>query len=365
MAFIDQLKELGSRAEKLQSQLKTEEATKNALIMPFITALGYDVFDPHEVNPELTADVGVKKGEKVDYAIMRDAAPVILFECKGVTADLEKLTPSQLYRYFSVTPARFGIFTNGLVYQFFSDLEAPNRMDARPFLEFDIREISDQLADGVERFKKDRFDIDAILNSASDLKYAKGIKRILTEELINPSEEFVKILAARVYDGKMTKSVKEQFVEITKRAFNEFILERVQKRLTNALERVGNTDLSGVEEESPGDSQNLVTTEEEVEAFHIVKAILREVVDAGRVYMRDTQSYCGVLLDDNNRKPICRLFFNSGQKRLVLFDAQRQPVRNAIQSINDIYQYANDLKATAMLYDRGGEMAEAPPSSEG
>ncbi len=364
MAFIDQLKELGTRAEKLQSQLKTEEATKNALIMPFITALGYDVFDPHEVNPELTADVGVKKGEKVDYAIMRESSPVILFECKGVSADLEKLTPSQLYRYFSVTTARFGIFTNGLNYQFFSDLEAPNKMDARPFLEFDIREVNEQLAEGIERFKKDRFDIDLILSSATDLKYAKGIKRILSEELINPSEEFVKMFAARVYDGKMTKTVKEQFTAITKRAFNEFVVERVQKRLTNALERVGNADLSSVDEGAPADSQSLVTTDEEVEAFHIVKAILREVVDAGRVFMRDTQSYCGVLLDDNNRKPICRLFFNSGQKRLVLFDAQRQPVRHAIQSINDIYQFADALKATALLYDHGGELEEVPVSTE-
>jgi predicted type IV restriction endonuclease len=365
MAFVDQLKELGTRAERLYTQLKTEEATKNALIMPFITALGYDVFDPHEVNPELTADVGIKKGEKVDYAIMRDGSPTILFECKGVTADLEKLTPSQLYRYFSVTTARFGVFTNGLHYQFFSDLDALNKMDARPFMEFDIREINETLADSLERFKKDSFDVDAILSTASDLKYKKGIKKILAEERLNPSEEFVKLLVARVYDGKMTKAVKEQFTAIIKRAFNEFIVERVQTRLTSALEQVGDSiDQTAVEETATSDAQNVVTTDEEIEAFYVVKSIVREVVDPGRVFMRDTQSYCGILLDDNNRKPLCRLFLGTGQKRLVLFDAQRQPVRHPIQSVNDIYLHAEALKSTAISYDRAGEMAETPLVSE-
>jgi hypothetical protein len=361
MAFIDQLKELGTRAERLQSQLKTEEATKNALIMPFITALGYDVFDPHEVNPELTADVGVKKGEKVDYAIMRDGSPVILFECKGVTADLEKLTPSQLYRYFSVTTARFGVFTNGLHYQFFSDLEAPNRMDARPFMEFDFRQLNETIADSLERFKKDQFDVDAILSTASDLKYKKSIKRILAEERINPSEEFVKLFLSRIYDGKMTKAVKEQFTAIIKLAFNEFIAERVHNRLTNALERAGDAgDVNELEEQLPSDSRTVTTTDEEIEAFYVVKSIVRQVVDAGRVFMRDTQSYCGILLDDNNRKPLCRLFLGTGQKRLVLFDEQRQPIRHAIQSINDIYLHADALKTAATSYDRSSELAEAP-----
>lgn len=172
------------------------------------------------------------------------------------------------------------------------------------------------------------------------------------------------MVAARVHEGKMTKAVKEQFTAITKRAFNEFVVERVQRKLSNALERVGNADLATSDELEQGESQSLVTTDQEIEAYHIVKAILREAVDAGRVFMRDTQSYCGVLLDDNNRKPICRLFLNSAQKRLVLFDGQRQPVRHAIQSVNDIYQHAEALKATALMYDRGGEMADVPPSTD-
>jgi hypothetical protein len=66
--------------------------------------------------------------------------------------------------------------------------------------------------------------------------------------------------------------------------------------------------------------------------------------------MRDTQSYCGVLLDDNNRKPICRLHFNRGQKYLGVFDLQKNETRHPIGSVDDIYGFMEQLKATAASY---------------
>jgi predicted type IV restriction endonuclease len=117
MDFIDKIRELSARIPKQLDHIQTEEATKNALVMPFINALGYNVFDPTEVTPELCADVGVKKGEKVDYA---------LFECKHHAADLGNMHASHLHRYFSVVEARFIALTNGLVYWLDTDLEASN-----------------------------------------------------------------------------------------------------------------------------------------------------------------------------------------------------------------------------------------------
>lgn len=108
----EQLITLRNRAER-SSELLTEEATKNALIMPMLKTLGYDVFDPSIVIPEFTADFGVKKGEKVDYAIRIGGEIQILVECKPVHSDLASVHASQLYRYYSVTKARFGILTNG------------------------------------------------------------------------------------------------------------------------------------------------------------------------------------------------------------------------------------------------------------
>ena len=104
MDFVNRMRELANRAEKQLPHCETEEATKNALILPFISALGYDIFNPTEVLPEFTADVGIKKGEKVDYAILKEKAPLIIFECKRAGTDLSQVHASQLYRYFASRP---------------------------------------------------------------------------------------------------------------------------------------------------------------------------------------------------------------------------------------------------------------------
>ncbi|NLE38033.1 MAG: restriction endonuclease, partial [Pirellulaceae bacterium] len=344
MDLIDRLKELSSHAHKIVDQLETEEAAKNALVMPLINALGYNVFDPTEVVPEFTADVGIKRGEKVDYAIMREAAPVILFECKGVRADLDKEHASQLYRYFSVTEARFGILTNGIVYRVFSDLDSPNKMDSRPFLEFSLLDITEEVAEQLKKFAKELFNVDNILATASDLKYTKGIKRTLLEEWANPCEEFVRLFASRVYPGRMTQAAKEQFTGIVKRAFHGFVNDRINERLKSALSGEMETKTTSEQPQPPEDGlskpgdDGIVTTEDELEGFYIVKSIVREVVDVHRVFMRDTKSYCGILLDDNNRKPICRLHFNSAQKAIALFDANKTVIQHKINDVNDIYR---------------------------
>jgi hypothetical protein len=243
MDLIDRLKELSARKSKQISHLETEEATKTALVMPFINVLGYNVFDPTEVVPEFTADVGTKKGEKVDYAVLSDGKPIILFECKSARTDLDKEHASQLYRYFSVTEARLGILTNGVIYKFFSDLEEPNKMDSRPFLEFDLFDVNERVVEELKKFAKESFDIENILSTASDLKYTKGIKRILAEQWMNPSEDFVRLLATRVYSGRMTQTVKDQFTEIAKRAFQEFVNDRINERLKSALEGSASEDV--------------------------------------------------------------------------------------------------------------------------
>src|SRR4051812_29387574 len=111
MDLIDQLKALSARLNTTKSLIQTEEATKNAMVMPFIQILGYNVFDPTEVTPELVADIGTKKGEKVDYAILRDGRPIMLFECKRCGGELNINHAGQLFRYFHVTAARFGVLT--------------------------------------------------------------------------------------------------------------------------------------------------------------------------------------------------------------------------------------------------------------
>lgn len=361
MDFIDQIRDLSVRIQKQAAGIQTEEATKNAFVMPFINALGYNVFDPTEVTPELVADVGTKKGEKVDYAILKDGQPTILFECKWCGSNLDSENASQLYRYFSVTPARFGILTNGIIYRFYSDLESQNIMDAKPFLELDLLNIKEPLVEEVKKFSKSAFELNNILVTASELKYIREIRKILEDQVNNPSEAFVAFFASQVYSGRLTQPVREQFTQITKKTFKQFINDKINERLnialaseivsqeTNVAPDVGTQTV--VEGEESGKDSRIVTTEEELEGYYIIKTILREIIDAKRVTIRDTISYCGILLDDNARKPLARLYLNTPNKYIGLFDDQKQEEKIPIETIDDIYKYKNRLTATAQNYD--------------
>jgi len=354
MEFTEAIRSLSARVALHRETVQTEEATKTAMVMPFIHALGYNVFDPREVTPELIADVGTKKGEKVDYAIMRDGKPIMIFECKKAGADLNINHAAQLFRYFSVTETRFGILTNGLTYQFYTDLDLPNKMDAKPFFEFDLLDWDDQNLEELRKFTKEAFDLPKILSTASDLKYLKEIQKVLSVQLNTPSEDFVKIIAGRVYSGKFTQQVRDQFSVLVRRAFNQLVAERIQDRLKAAMAASPEESqaLAPPQEVASVDMQDaIVTTAEELEAFYIVRAILRELVPAKRIVMRDAKSYCAVLFDDNNRKPVCRFYFNSPKKKSIgIFDAAHQEERVYITELDDIYKIVAKLQAAVMAY---------------
>lgn len=357
MDLIDRMREISNQAPRQLEFIKTEEATKNAFIMPFIQALGYNVFDPTEVVPEFTADVGTKKNERVDYAIMQDSKPIILIEAKSATADLNEAHASQLFRYFNVTEARIGILTNGLQYRFHSDLEMANHMDEKPFLIVDILNFDTRPVSQLKKFTKTAFDVDRILSSANELKYKREIKLLLESEYRQPSEDFVRHFASRVYSGRLMANVIAEFTEITKQALREFLNDEIADRLQTAIDSTaGNSDEtiveSAVDEEVIDQSDGIETTEEELDGYYVVKSILRETIDVSRVFIRDVRSYCGILLDDNNRQPICRLHFNRSTKYLSLFDGGSEE-RVAIESVDDIYKYASEIKAAVAKYDSG------------
>jgi hypothetical protein len=352
MDFADRIKALAGRVERQKDSVQTEEACKNAFVMPFLNALGYDVFNPEVVVPEFTCDVGVKKGEKVDYAVKIDGKVAILVECKGCGASLASSHMSQLYRYFSVTEARFAILTNGIEYWFYSDLDEPNRMDQRPFFQFNVLEHRAQDLEELRKFASDRFDVDKILATASNLKYGSAIKAELMKELEAPSEEMIRLLVSRVFDGRFTQKVKEEFSPIVTSAFKDAVRDLVNRRLTSALE--AGSERPSSSEAAPSDANGaeseIVTTQEELEAYHIVKAIVRSVVRAERVHMRDAKTYCAILLDDNNRKPLARLHFNGKSNRYIGLFTDKQEERIRIDRLDDIYGFADRLQQTALSY---------------
>lgn len=355
MELMEKLRSLSEKIRQQGAGIKTEEATKNAFVMPFIhNVLGYDVFDPSEVTPEFVADVGTKKGEKVDYAILQNSQIQILIECKKIGDALNINHASQLFRYFHVTTARVSILTNGQIYQFYTDLDAPNKMDQKPFLELDLLDIDDYIVPELKKLTKDTFDLESVINAAGELKYLSQIKKIVANQFVAPEEDFVKLFASRVYEGVITQRVRDQFSALTKRALGQFLNDQINERLKSAMSNnaVASVVSDTPEAEDVGDNSedSITTTLEEIEGYHVVKAIVRTVVDSKRVVQRDTQSYMGILLDDNNRKPICRLHFNRSQKYVGIFDERKSETRHPISSIDEIYNFAEALRKTVGFY---------------
>lgn len=355
MDLIDQLQALAGRIEKQFPHITTEEATKNAFVMPFIQALGFDIFDPTEVVPEFTADVGSKKGEKVDYAIFIDGKPAILFECKHCSINLKEVHASQLRRYFHVTEARIGVLTNGQSYYFYSDLEKPNIMDEKPFMEVNLSDLDLQFIPEIKKLAKTTFELDKMLTTANELKYIRAIKNLLIEEMNAPSVDFVRYIAGKVYSGMKTQQVVDQFSPIVKNAIKHFVNDQISDRLKTAMitqdePKVNSEQEPQIQEASPGGETGVVTTQDEIEGYYVIRAILRQVVDVNRVVMRDTKSYFGILLDDNNRKPICRLHFNTSQKYLGIIGADKKETKNAITSLDEIYNFSDQIKAAIGFY---------------
>ena len=359
MALEDSIKGIARKINEHGASLTTEEATKTAVILPFIAqVLGYDVFDPSEVLPEFTADIGTKKGEKVDFAILREGEVQMLIECKQIGAPLDINHASQLFRYFHVTNARIGVLTNGQRWHFFTDLDQPNKMDQRPFLRLDLLDVDPYALPELQKLTKATFDLDSVLSAAEELKYISGIKAAIRDQFTQPSEEFVRLLAASVYDRPMTAKMREFFGGVVANACKQWVTDQVNARLKTALQgqgvAVSVTNDAEVEAqpetENPTRGDDLETTIEEVEGYNIVRAIAVSEVPVERIVARDTKSYYGVLLDDNNRKPICRLHFNRQQKYIGLLDEAKAEQRIPLERVSDIYQHAEQIRDAVRRY---------------
>ena len=355
MDFADEVKAFGQRVAQLLDKLQTEEATKHALVLPFLQLLGYNVFDPSEVVPEFTADVGVKKNEKVDYAIFLNGKPAILIEAKPHWDDLSRHS-TQLYRYFSVTEARFAILTNGIEYKFFSDLQEPNKMDDQPFLEFNLLDPKDALITELKKFHKENFDPDTLFSTATILKYTKLIRQRLQKELKEPSDEFLRFWLKDVYTGRLTQNTLDQFRPIVRRTLSQYINELINDRLQSAIQKEESeakdpsTPADGSDNEDAGavaeEGRSIETTQEELEAFFIVKTILRSQIDPARITYKDNVNYMAVLLDGNVRKWVCRFYFYDTRKYVRLYGDDRSH-RRPLDSVDDLYHFTDELLAIA------------------
>lgn len=346
MEIKDKLYSLSERIDLLVEQIKTEEGTKQSLILPFFQILGYDVFNPLEFCPEFDADYGVKKGEKVDYAIIIDNEPTILIEAKSCTEKLDK-HGSQLFRYFNSSKAKFGVLTNGIKYRFYSDLDEINKMDKRPFFEVDLNNLTDTQINYLTNFQRDSLDVNSILSSAEELKYSNLIKDFFKQQLNNTSEDFTNYILGQVYEGRKTAAVVEKFMPIVKKSFNQFMNETLSTKFAETLNNKNSIQSEiTLSDETPSESDiinKINTTSEELEGYAIIKSILRADINPDDINYKDTETYFGILYQNNTRKWICRLYL--GTKKSIVFPTiDKGQERIYIDSLNDLYQYENKFK---------------------
>jgi len=353
--FFQLVEGLAERSKVAERQAVTEEATKTSVILPLLQALGFDVFNLNEVIPEFVADVGTKKGEKVDFAVKIDGKIAMLIEAKPITSKLGDVQFNQLFRYFSVTEARLAILTNGREAWFFSDTDAPNKMDKKPFFKFDFQSYDSNRVEELSRFRKEKFAIDQIIEAASALKYTRAASNYLKTQLENPDDEFIRLVGKQIYDGSITKNVAEQLKPAIQAALDELIRDRIQDKLSITFQKSGSVDpkvpLEDSNTEESGDC--VVTTEEEIEAHRIIRAIGAKITDVNRIAMRDARSYCAILMDNNNRRPICRLYFNSPtNKSIVIFDREKNEQKHKITSVEELYLHVEAFEAVISAYSK-------------
>ena len=345
---------IGNIAKKVATtkNKKSEAVTKQSLIVPLITALGYDPSDTDEVCPEYTADFGTKKGEKVDYAILKDGNPVMFIECKPAHEELTDRYESQLHRYFSVTPTcRIAILTNGIKYKFFSDFEKPNVLDKRPFFEIDLENTSKDQIVVLKKFSKFEIDIDKLMPEAKNMLMMRNVISIFNLQLENPSEDFVRTVCSKCHDGKLTQKVINEYTPLIKRAFQQIIADRATSMLKITIEQVDKEVETNAPEKLMGEIINdIKPTEEEIIGFNIVRAICMPHVAADRIFMRKSETYCAIILDNNNRKPLLRMYFNKRKKFITTLDANKRETKIHIDVVPEIYKAKNQIRASADMY---------------
>lgn len=341
------LEELINKIDAKKGSLSNEQVTKTVCIAPFFEALGYDVRDPDEFFPEYTADIGQKKGEKVDYAILSNDDPQILIEAKPFNEDLDNYT-SQLYRYFGTKNAKVGILTNGAEYRFYTDLDTINKMDKEPFMRINIMQgLKDTHIKELLKFTKGSFDTKSVREDAKKLRYTTATRALLagllqTQGVEGLDEDFRDFVIKSVHSGKNTERIKEELAPIIVRCINEVFNDEVNRRLEVALAANRGEEVE-IEEEDDG----IITTEEEIEGYGIIKQQVSDLVPTSRIFYRDTRSYFNILLDDNNRRWIARLYLDGKKKELRLRERGGTEASLRLEDgMNSLSNYKQEVRAS-------------------
>lgn len=321
MVFEDEFANHINQVKVRLPHIHGEEATKQSLVVPLFHVLGYDVWNPLEVQPEYGADFnkGPKKGqvEKVDYALKINGEPVVFVECKAADQALDT-HDGQLARYFNATPSvRVGILTNGVRIKVFTDLQQPNVMDEKPWMDFDIRSAKLAEIDALKKFRKTEFTADQIVGLAEEMVYYNVLVPFMASQLRDPGEKLVRLVAEEIPSIKrIDKKVVDRLTPILRKAIQSAILDHVARSFGAPVHSEAPAAATaqpqpevGAEASVPagdGSREGVVTTPEELEVYGIVSKIVKEKFPDAVVQYRDAKSYF-TILQKNLRKWFVRI----------------------------------------------------------
>jgi hypothetical protein len=281
--------------QDIQIQCTDEAKTRMYLIERMLEIIGYSRIDSKDMLTEISAGWG-KKNERADLGLLINGKkPEIIIECKKLGKKLTDKEGDQLNKYFSNTEgSKIGILTNGLEWRFYAEYLEKNKLHHNPFLVIDFTEMDDEKIELFAQFHKNNPDKNfllRILEEAQDAFFLEGFNDALTEELLNPSDEFIKALFARMPGKRMNDSVKDKLRGLV----NANSIQQVMPKL--------------IEEESKNGNL-IITTSEELKIYHAVKTIIinsLKKVDFSRISYRDQKNSFNILVDDNQRKVIAKI----------------------------------------------------------
>ena len=357
MGFEHDLNELADRVRTLSPTITNEEATKHALVLPFLRTLGYDVFNPEEIAPEFRAEGGTKPKDKVDYAVILDGKPRVLVECKAVGENLAS-DHGQLYRYFGATPAHFGILTDGVEYWFFSDTVQPNVMDTEPFYEMDLREIIDSDVRCLTSFRREHFDERAALAEAEQMRWTQSVQRLIAAQFERPDDELVRWFARKVHGGRYTTAVADNFRSIVRLGFNQEVSDRVKRVVERSLR-----DSSGSVQQAEGDT-DIAAALSDADALRIIQSSVADVVSPNRISLREAKKYGKVLLDDSPTLVVAKLYLGNPNDLAFTIGNGWRSAAYGIESVEQIADWGDELRAHIRHLLAGGSANTGPKVKE-
>ncbi len=295
------------RVNDLAEHVKgNEQATKQSLIGPLFTTLGYDITDPRECLPEHRENFGSGRSVKpIDWVFQQNGQPALIVEAKEAGKRLSGYD-EQLGDYFAKMQPRIklGVLTNGLHWKFFTDYVHPNVMDKEPFVKWDVLSDDPVPIDFLTLLQKSQFN-PQLIRTFAQRKFEQNLLLAELTRLLEPSNEFVKLAISNIETRQLRDSVIESWKPVLANAIEEWTKQRMLSMVLS-----GATQLDSAE---PSQAKKITTTKEELDGFEAIKAMLGS---DRPVAFTDTVSYFKVHFPSKPSRVVCRLYFESKKPRI-------------------------------------------------